>query len=91
MRFRCKVGWNRGTRDDDGATSTTGLLSPGSRGGSRRKIVIKAEIRAREADKVAVLCARKFRYDPWRSSGWALTTEQISRPIVLLAGSNWWR
>ena len=91
MRFRCKAGRNRGTRDDEGATSTMGPPSPGGRGGSRRKIVVKAEIRAREADKVAVLCVRKFRYDLWRSSGWALTMEQISRPIVLLAGSNWWR
>ena len=64
MRFRCKAGRNRGTRDDYGATSTTGPPSPGGRGGSRQKIVIKAEIRAREADKVVVSCARKFRYDP---------------------------
>ena len=91
MILRCKAGWNRRTRDDEGAMSTTGPLSPGGRGGSRRNIVVKAEIRAREADNVAVSCARKFRYDPWRSSGRALTTEQISRLIVLLARSNWWR
>ena len=75
MRFRCKVGQNRGTRDDEGATSTTGPPSLGGRGGSRRKIVVKVEIRVREADKVVVSCARKFWYDPWRSSGRALTTE----------------
>ena len=91
MISRCKAGRNRGTRDDKGATSTMGPPSPGGRGGSRRNIVVKVEIHAREADNVAVSWARKFRYDPWRSSGRALTTEQISRPIVLLAGSNWWR
>ena len=89
MILRCKAGRNCGTRDNDGAMSTTGPPSLGGRGGLRRKIVVKAEIRAREADKVAVSYARKFRYDPWRSSGRALTTEQISRPIVLLARSNW--
>ena len=78
MRFRCKVGQNCGMRDDKGATSTMGPPSLGGQGGSRRKIVVKAEIRAREADKVAVSCTRKFRYDPWRSSGQALTMEQIS-------------
>ena len=50
MILRCKAGRNRGTRDDDGAMSTTGPPSLGGRGGSRRKIVVKAEIRAREAD-----------------------------------------
>ena len=89
MISRCKAGRNRGTRDDKGATSTTGPPSPGGRGGSRRNIVIKVEIHVREADNVAVSCVRKFRYDLWRSSGRALMTEQISRPIVLLAGSNW--
>ena len=91
MRLRCKVGRNRGTRDDEGAMSTTGPPSPGGRGGLRRKIVVKVEICAREADKVAVSCVRKFWYDLWRSSGQALMMEQISRPIVLLAGLNWWR
>ena len=89
MILRCKAGRNRRMRDDDGAMSTTGPPSPGGRGGLRRNIVVKAEIRAREADNVAVSCVRKFRYDLWRSSGRALMTEQISRPIVLLAGSNW--
>ena len=88
MRSRCKAGRNCRMRDDEGAMSTMGPPSPGGRGGSRWKIVVKAEIRAREADKVAVSCARKFRYDLWRSSGRALMTEQVSRPIVLLAGSN---
>ena len=58
MILRCKAGRNRGTRDDEGATSTTGPPSPGGRGGSRRNIVVKAEIRAREADNVAIVAAQ---------------------------------
>ena len=75
-------------RDEEGATRTTGPPSPGGRGGSRRKIDVKAEIRAMEVASAAVSCSRNFRYNPWRSRGRASMTEQISSPMVLRVGSN---
>ena len=47
-------------RDDEGVMSTTGPPSPGGQGGLRQKIEVRVEICAREADKVMVLCVRKF-------------------------------